>query len=39
MARIHSVTPDGLQLSKKIKQVSGLVDDESRIYDALDRIA
>ena len=39
VARIDRVPPDCLQLCKKIKEVSGLVDDERGEYDALYRIA
>ena len=39
VARIGSVPPDCLQLGEKIKEVSGLVDDEGGVYDALDRVA
>ena len=39
MACTDGVSPDSLQLSEKVKQVSGLVDNECRAQDALGRIA
>lgn len=39
MTCIDGVSSDSLQLSEKVKQVSGLVDNERGAQDALHRIA